>query len=41
MADDRLSNLAVIAVEREISDKLLENPARVIDEFAACWSLGD
>jgi hypothetical protein len=35
MADDRLSNLAVIAVEREISDKLLENPARVTDEFAS------
>ena len=35
MADSRLSSLSVIAMEREISDRLLINPSKVIDEFAA------
>lgn len=33
--DNRLSNLALIAVERELSDKLLQDPSEVIDMFAS------
>ena len=35
MGDNRLSNLALIAVERELSDKLLQDPSEVIDMFAS------
>jgi PP-loop superfamily ATP-utilizing enzyme len=38
MADDRLSNLTLIAVERELCGKLMRDPAAVIDEFASCGS---
>ena len=34
MGDERLSSLAIIAVERELSEALMENPDKVIDEFA-------
>jgi len=34
MGDSRLSNLALMAVEREISNELLRNTDRVIDAFA-------
>jgi len=34
MSDSRLSNLALIAVERELSEKLMHDPAEVIDAFA-------
>jgi hypothetical protein len=34
MGDARLSDLAVIAVERDKSEKLIKNPASIIDEFA-------
>jgi hAT family C-terminal dimerisation region len=34
MGDNRLSNLALIAVEREIASKLIKNPDKVIDAFA-------
>ena len=36
MGDDRLSCLSLIAVERELSEKLLKDPSKVIDEFASC-----
>ena len=35
MADERLSSLAIITVERELSEALMKNPDRVIDEFAS------
>ena len=35
MGDNRLSNLALIAVERELSDKLHQDPYEVIDMFAS------
>jgi len=39
MSDSRLSNLALIAVERELSDKkLMHDPAEVIDSFATSGS---
>jgi hypothetical protein len=34
MGDERLSSLAIIAVERELSEVFMENPDKVIDEFA-------
>ena len=34
MGDERLSSLAIIAVERELSEAFMENPDKVIDEFA-------
>ena len=34
MGDERLSSLAIIAVEREVSGAFMENPDKVIDEFA-------
>jgi len=33
MADSRLSNLVLIAVERRLSDSLMQNPDKVIDAF--------
>ena len=38
MSDSRLSNLALIAVERELSEKLEHDPADVIDAFATFGS---
>ena len=35
MGDNRLSNLALIAVERELSDKLFQDPSEVIDMFGS------
>jgi len=35
LSDSRLSSLALIAVERELSEKLLKDPSKVIDEFAS------
>ena len=37
MADERLSSLAIIAVEREVSEAFMENPDKVIDEFAISY----
>jgi hypothetical protein len=37
----RLINLAVVAVEREISDKVTGEPGGAIDEFASMLVLGD
>jgi len=37
--DSRLRNLALIAVERELSEKLTLDPAAVIDVFATSGSL--
>ena len=34
MSDTRLSSLALVAVERESSKKLMKDPAAVIDTFA-------
>ncbi len=33
MSDKRLSNLALLAIERDISYKLLQDPSKLIDEF--------
>ena len=38
MSDSRLSNLALIALERELSEKLMHDPAEVIDAFATLGS---
>jgi len=40
MSDSRLSNLALIAVERELSEKqlLMHDPAEVIDSFVTSGS---
>ena len=38
MSDSRLSNLALIAVERELSEKLTHDPAEVIDAFVTSGS---
>jgi len=38
MSDSRLSNLALIAVERELCEKLKHDPADVIDAFATSGS---
>jgi hypothetical protein len=34
MSDGRLSNIALIAVERELSGELMKDPTKVIDAFA-------
>jgi len=38
MSDSRLRNLALIAVERELSEKLKHEPAEVIDAFVTSGS---
>jgi hypothetical protein len=34
MGDSRLNNLALIAVERELSDQLIQTPEKIIDDSA-------
>ncbi len=33
MSDNRLSNLAILAIERDLSYKLMQDPSKIIDEF--------
>jgi len=35
MSDSRLSSMALIAVEHELSDELIKNPTKVVDAFAS------